>query len=306
MNNIRISFSISDLENFTGIKAHTLRAWERRYGLFSPERTEGNQRYYDLNNLQKLLNVKILYDHGHKISEIAAMPAQEIPQNILNATSTKLTFDYAIDSFKMAMLEFDQLKFEKTYQGLKEVIGFRDIFIQVFIPLLEQIGLLWQVNSISPANEHFISNLIQQKVLTNIEQVGQQVDFSGDHVFVLYLPMHEIHDLGLLFLHYELMSTGNRSIYLGQSVPIDSLGHLRDRFPAITYVSYFTVNPDVTKIDKYLQRINDELLTRKADDFWILGRQTAHMDRDKLPDRVNIYPGLNQLLESKEWRPLEV
>lgn len=273
--------------------------------MFSPERTEGNQRFYDLKNLQKLLNVKLLYDHGHKISEIAAMPAHQLPQNILNATSTGLTFDHAIDSFKMAMLEFDQHKFEKTYQGLKEEIGFRDIFIQVFIPLLEQIGLLWQVDSITPANEHFISNLIQQKVLTNIECVGHQMDYSDDHVFVLYLPMHEIHDLGILYLHYELVSRGKRSIYLGQSVPIESLTPMTSRFDSITYVSYFTVTPDVSKIGNYLDRVNEELLTREQDDLWILGRQTAHIDKDMLTSRINTYPGINQLLESKQWRPIE-
>lgn len=305
MNNIRTSFSISDLENFTGIKAHTIRAWERRYGLFTPQRTEGNQRFYDLENLQKLLNVKLLYDYGHKISEIAAMPDHQLPQNILNATSTKLTFDHAIDSFKIAMLEFDQSKFERTYQGLKEEIGFRDIFIEVFIPLMEQIGLLWQVDSITPANEHFITNLIQQKVLTNIEAVGHQMDYSDKHVFVLYLPMHEIHDLGILYLHYELVSRGKRSIYLGQSVPIESLTPMISRFESITYVSYFTVSPDVTKIGSYMERVKDELLTRPQDNLWILGRQIAHIDNDMLPYRANIYPGLTQLLGSKEWRPIE-
>ena len=234
------------------------------------------------------------------------MPEHQLPQNILNATSTKLAFDHAIDSFKIAMLEFDQSKFERTYHRLKEEMGFRDIFIEVFIPLLEQIGLLWQVDSITPANEHFITNLIQQKVLTNIDTVSHQVDYSDEHVFVLFLPMHETHDLGILYLHYELVSRGKRAIYLGQSVPIESLISMISRFESITYVSYFTVTPDVTKIDSYMDRVNDELLTRPQDDLWILGRQIAHIDKDKLFPRVHLYPGLNQLLDSKEWRPIEL
>jgi len=249
--------------------------------------------------------VKLLYDYGHKISEIAAMPAHQIPQNILTATSTKLTFEHAVDSFKLAMLSFDQTKFEQTFQGLKELMSFRDIFLEVFVPLLEQIGVLWLLDSITPANEHFISSLIQQKVLTNVEQVGQQLNPSDAKVFVLYLPENEIHDLGLLFLHYELLSRGQRSIYLGQCVPIESLVQLQAQFKDITYVSYFTVSPSPSNAQRYMQKVEDELLARAEDDLWILGRQTGHMVPDELPSRVSIYPGLSQLLASEAWKPIE-
>ena len=287
-NNIKYSFSIRDLENFSGIKAHTIRMWERRYNLLTPERTEGNQRTYDLTNLQKLLNVKLLYEHGHKISKIAAYDSEEIPKMVVDIITRTEESTQAIDSFKLAMLNFDQSIFERTYIKLISNISFRRVFIDVFIPLLEQIGYLWQADSITPAHEHFICNLIQQKLLANIERVQVIQHHKQERVYVLYLPDGEIHDLGLLFLHYELTLRGCKSIYLGQSVPMDNLFDLMNIHETLTFVSYFTISPRPERLDDYVKRLNEELLVRENDSFWALGRRTTDIDMEGLQENFQI------------------
>ena len=157
MNNIKNTFSIKDLENLSGIKAHTIRIWEKRYNILSPMRTDTNIRHYDLQSLQKLLNICLLNDYGYKISKIAQFPQEKIPKMVQEIVSEKSAKSHAINSFKMAMVNFDQALFLKTYDELLSEKSFKEIFYEVFIPLITEIGLLWQSETISPSHEHFIS-----------------------------------------------------------------------------------------------------------------------------------------------------
>ena len=157
MNNVKNVFSIKDLENLSGIKAHTIRIWEKRYNVLEPMRSDTNIRYYNLVNLQKLLNITLLHDHGYKISRIAKFTEQQIPEAVREIISEKSVKSHAISSFKMAMLNFDQSLFFKTYDTLLSEKSFREVFHEVFIPLMNEIGLLWQSETITPAHEHFIS-----------------------------------------------------------------------------------------------------------------------------------------------------
>lgn len=163
MNSVKTSFSIRDMENLSGIKAHTIRIWEKRYNLFRPERTNTNIRTYNITSLQKLLNVTLLYNNGYKISKIAKLGDEKIPALVNEIVSQKSEKNHTLNSLKLSMLNFDQSLFLKTYNGLMEEKSFTQIFNEVFIPLLNELGLLWQTNTISPAHEHFISNLIKQK-----------------------------------------------------------------------------------------------------------------------------------------------
>lgn len=174
MNNIKSVFSIKDLENLSGIKAHTIRIWEKRYNILEPMRTDTNIRLYDVANLQKLLNITLLHDHGYKISKISRFPKEQIPQIVNEIITKKSAKSHAISAFKMAMMNFDQTLFFSTYNDLLNEKTFREIFFEVFIPLIEEIGILWQNNTISPAHEHFISYLIKQKVLINTEKLQMQ------------------------------------------------------------------------------------------------------------------------------------
>ncbi len=164
MNNVKKFFSIRDLENLSGIKAHTIRIWEKRYNLLTPERTATNIRTYSLASLQKLLNITLLYNNGTKISKIAKIPEENIPLMAREIVAKNSVKNHAINAFKLAMINFDQTLFFNTYNSLLAERSFRDIFIEVFIPLLNELGLLWQTDTISPSHEHFITNLIKQKV----------------------------------------------------------------------------------------------------------------------------------------------
>jgi DNA-binding transcriptional MerR regulator len=198
MNNVKNVFSIKDLENLSGIKAHTIRIWEKRYNILEPMRTDTNIRLYDLRNLQKLLNIVLLHDYGYKISRIAKYNDEEIPEIVNTIISEKSAKSHAISSFKMAMVNFDQALFFKTYDALLSEKSFREVFFEVFIPLMNEIGLLWQAETITPAHEHFISYLIKQKLLTNTEKLQILEPRYNDRVYILYLPYNEIHEFGAL------------------------------------------------------------------------------------------------------------
>ena len=214
MNIVKNTFSIKDLENLSGIKAHTIRIWEKRYNILEPMRTETNIRLYDLENLQKLLNITLLHNHGYKISKISKFPKDKIPALVNEIVTEKSAKSHALSSFKMAMMNFDQTLFFKTYNELLSEKSFREIFYEVFIPLIQEIGLLWQTDTITPAHEHFISYLIKQKVLINTEELQIKEPTKNDKVFVLYLPLNEIHELGLMYLNYEILLKGYQTIYL--------------------------------------------------------------------------------------------
>ena len=201
MNNIKNTFSIKDLENLSGIKAHTIRIWEKRYNILEPNRTDTNIRLYDTANLQKLLNITLLHNHGYKISQISKYPPEKIPAIVKEIISKKSVKTHAIAAFKLAMINFDQTLFIATYDKLLSEKSFREIFYEVFIPLIEEIGMLWQTDTITPAHEHFISYLIRQKILLNTEMLQRLEPQKKDRVFVLFLPMNEIHELGLMYIN---------------------------------------------------------------------------------------------------------
>ena len=217
MNNVKKYFSIRDLENLSGIKAHTIRIWEKRYNLLSPERTDTNIRIYSLASLQKLLNIILLYNNGYKISKIAKIPETELPAVVREIIAKNSMKSHAINAFKLSMINFDLSLFQNTYNSLLSTRSFREIFWEVFMPLLNELGLLWQTDTISPAHEHFITNLIKQKIYTSTEKLQVIEPTRNDKIFVLYLPDNEIHEIGLLFLNYEIVLKGYKTIYLGQT-----------------------------------------------------------------------------------------
>jgi DNA-binding transcriptional MerR regulator len=277
MNNIKNVFSIKDLENLSGIKAHTIRIWEKRYAVLEPMRTDTNIRLYDLASLQKLLNITLLHNHGYKISKISKFPPEKIPELVNEIISSKSAKNHAISSFKMAMMNFDQTLFFNTYNKLLSEKSFREVFYEVFIPLMSELGLLWQTDTITPAHEHFISYLIKQKLLINTEKVQVVQPTRNDKVFVLYLPMNEVHELGVMYLNYEILTAGYKTIYLGESVPTSSLKDVKKYFDNIVFVSYMTVQPDKEKINEYIEDIKNELLDDNTE-LWCMGRMTEHID----------------------------
>ncbi len=300
MNNIKNEFSIKDLENLSGIKAHTIRIWEKRYNLLQPNRTDTNIRNYDLENLQKLLNVTFLNKNGYKISKISNLNEKEISSYVNEIALKDNAENHAINSFKLAMLNFDQVLFYKTYNNLKKEKSFKEIVNEVFMPFLTELGTLWQTDTISIAHEHFISTLIRQKILLNIEKLQIQTKSDKIQTFVLYLPMNEIHDIGLLFTQYELVSRGYHSIYLGPTVPIKSLSSLLNYYDDLVFISYFTVKPEKDHINDYLKEFNEVILKSTKNELWILGRLLEHVNSSKIPPQIKKFSSIENLVERLE------
>lgn len=297
MNNHKKSFSIRDLENLSGIKAHTIRIWEKRYNLLSPDRTHTNIRAYSVSSLQKLLNITLLYNGGYKISKIAKIPEKNIPlmvREIITDTNFK---NHSISAFKLAMINFDQALFTKTYNGLLADRSFREIFRDIFIPLLKELGMLWQTDTISAAHEHFIGCLIKQKIVTNTEKLQHIEPLKKDKIFVPFLPENEIHDIGLLYLNYEIVLRGYKSIYLGQTVPMENLGDIMKYFDNLHFVSYLTVVPTKDKINGYIKDFASMTKGHTNPHLWLLGRQTQFVAQKNLPDFIKIFTSLDQVIE---------
>lgn len=297
MNNIKSTFSIKDLENLTGIKAHTIRIWEKRYNLLQPERTDTNIRYYSLSNLQKLLNISYLNNNGYKISKIAALKNDDISQLVKEVAENDTTNNHAIDAFKLSMLNFDQKLFYDTYESLIKEKSFGEIFYQDLIPLLSEIGMLWQTDTITPAHEHFLTSLIRQKILVNTEIIQSQNQVNSDKIYVLYLPDNEIHELGLMVINYEIIAKGHQSIFLGQSVPLDSLKDLLNYYDDITFISYFTVKPEKDDIADYIKDFSQTLIVKDSIKFWILGRMLDEIDLNSLPKQIIPFKTIKDLVK---------
>jgi DNA-binding transcriptional MerR regulator len=296
MNNIKSTFSIKDLENLSGIKAHTIRIWEKRYDLLEPMRTDTNIRSYDVQNLQKLLNVVLLTDFGYKISKISKLNQEEIEKFVLKIQTEKTINNHVLSNFKMAMLNFDQSLFVKTYNELLNNKKFSEIFFETFIPLLEEIGVLWTTNTITPAHEHFISHLIKQKILIEIEKYQVSQKDISDKTYILYLPFNEIHDLGLLFLHHEIITKGHHSVYLGRSLPIENLIELNNHFKKITYITYLTVEPNEDEIDNYLNEFNNTILKDNTNELLIFGRKAKTLENEKLPKNIKSIENIHDFI----------
>jgi len=293
---IKNSFSIKDLENLSGVKAHTIRIWEKRYNLLEPERSDSNIRTYDLQNLQKILNVSLLNNSGIKISRIAEFGEDELCVKVKEITIENKQNSVALNDFKIAMLNFDQSLFETTYNKLLARNSFRDVFLKEFISLLTDIGNLWTTNTITPSHERFISTLIKQKILVNIERI-QNTNSKEDKVFILFLPLNEMHDIGILYLHFELTLKGYKSIFLGSSIPVDDLYELQNIFSDITYVSYFTVEPKINSAHDYLKDLDKNILSKRKEQLHIIGNNTLQLDKNKISKNIIIHKSIVDLID---------
>ena len=299
MNSVKSSFSIKNLENFSGIKAHTLRIWEKRYNLLEPERTETNIRRYSLDNLKKLLNVTLLYNHGFKISKISNLSNQEIYDSVSNIALKSNSEQIAINAFKLAMINFDCELFNKNYYEIFANRNFEYIFIDIFMPLMKELGILWQTGAISPTHEHFITNLIKQKIHIQTERVQQNIKKNTDYpIFVLFLPENEIHELGILYLNYLILSKGFRTILLGQSIQISSLENLYTYRNSFNFVTYITIEPSKKEIMPYLKSFNEKLLLNTSSKLIVFGPQQKEIDFNNLPNKIELYRSVNSFINN--------
>ncbi len=232
-------FSIKDLEKISGIKAHTLRIWEQRYGILKPTRTDTNIRCYCNEELKNILNVSLLNNNGYKISKIATLSKAQIADEVNKIVNSDTPDSEQIEGLIISMVDMDELRFEKIISNNILRTGFSHTIEAVIYPFLHKIGLMWQTGSINPAQEHFISNLIRQKLIVAIDGVIVPEN-KKQKKFILFLPDGELHEVSLLYFTYLIKSKGHQVIYLGQSVPFIDLQRVYSIREPHYIVSVFT------------------------------------------------------------------
>lgn len=294
---VKTQFSIKDLENLSSIKAHTIRIWEKRYKLLSPDRTDTNIRHYDIENLMKLLNVTYLYNNGYKISKIAKLKQEEIANLIQQSGLSDSAESYAITEIKTAMLTFDPQLFQETFTKLEKQYTFREVFFNILIPLLNDIGLLWQTGTIDPSHERFISELIKQKITVEIEKQFKKEPSIKDRLFVLFLPLNEIHEIGLLYINYELLNKGYKTIFLGNNIPTHNLKHLINHHENIVFVSYLTVQPEKENLEDFISELKTVVLNNNQNEVWLFGSQIIDEPDERFPKNFKVFRNLSEFLK---------
>jgi DNA-binding transcriptional MerR regulator len=248
------NYSIKELEKLSGIKAHTIRIWEKRYRIITPQRTATNIRCYTDDDLKKIMNVSLLNHNGIKISQIARMSQEGISDKIFEISESKSEADIYVDQLVVAMVDMEEDQFEKILAGLIRKIGFERSITEVVYPFLEKIGILWQTSTITPAHEHFISNLIRQRIIYAVATLP--IPSRKSRKVVLFLPEGELHEIGLLFFHYLTRKNGFKTYYLGQSVPHEDLKSVyRVHQPDILITSLVS-SPSTNKVEDYIQLLS--------------------------------------------------
>jgi MerR family transcriptional regulator, light-induced transcriptional regulator len=283
-------YSINDLEKITGIKAHTIRMWEKRYGIIEPQRTSTNIRFYSDRDLKKLMNISTLNKNGIKISEIVDLSTNQICEKIIELNSSGGAIDTFINNLIIATVELNELLFNKILTSSIIKVGLEKTYITVLQPFLEKIGIMWQAGSINPAQEHFITNLIRQKLIVAIDNLDETNDITSKK-FILFLPDNERHELGLLFYNYLLKKAGNKIFYLGQSVPLNDLKKIQQIVKADYLLTIFTTG----QTNKQFQSIITKLSELIPDNiYFISGLQVKEQEID-FPKNVIPFTNFEEL-----------
>lgn len=279
-----VRYSINDLEKITGIKAHTIRIWEKRYKVVCPKRTPTNIRYYTDQDLLRLLNISTLNKYGFKISEIVGMPLDEVCEKIADISRSATDFESQINNLTVAMMELNEDAFEKVLSTTILKIGFEKTVTHVLYPLLEKIGVLWQIGTINPAQEHFLTNLIRQKMIVAID--GQHEPMAPKaKTFLLYLPEMEFHEIGLLFYNYLIKKSGHKVVYLGQNVPFKDMTEVAQIRNPEYILTYFVSALTPKEVSGYLKKMAEDLADKK---IILSGLQVRELDLNLAQNMVPI------------------
>ncbi|MFL0685168.1 MAG: MerR family transcriptional regulator [Algoriphagus aquaeductus] len=295
------TYSIKDLEQLSGIKAHTLRIWEQRYSLLSPKRTDTNIRFYDDDDLKLILNVALLNDNGFKISKIASMESNEIREEVMKLTERSLTHDDQIHALTICMIEMDEDRFDKILSTNILKLGFEQTMLNIIYPFMSKIGVLWQTGAINPAQEHFISNLVRQKLIVAIDG---QITQGGGKKFLLFLPEGELHEISLLFASYLIKSKGHKVIYLGQSTPNDDLLSVYKLHQPDFLLTVITTSPSSEYVQEYVNALSERF---SSSEILVTGYQVIGQDLvfPKNVRQMNYIRDIKELLEEIEQVPQE-
>ena len=263
-------FSISQLERFSGIKAHTIRIWEQRYNALQPNRSEGNTRYYDNDQLRRLLNIVSLSKQDYKVSELCAMTDQQLFKlvwELKNEIENK-TEEYFISQLVAAGISYDESYFDKIFSHTLLRYGMKDTYLKVIYPVLVRTGLMWTCNNLAPANEHFISNLFRQKLFTAIDALPSPKPESDS--WLLFLQENEFHEIGLLLAHYLIRLSGKKVIYLGGNVPMESVIAAAKEISCDNLLLFLVHRDSELEVCQYLKDLNSRFTGKN---IYIAGEQ---------------------------------
>jgi DNA-binding transcriptional MerR regulator len=281
-----MDYSIKDLERISGIKAHTLRIWEKRYSLFSPQRSDTNIRSYDDDDLRKLLNINTLIKGGWKISHIGKLSNEEIGfevERLFNQVSNdSIDCTPYVNAMVGAMLDLNEREFEKVFATVTTRFGLKETMMRVVNPFLQQVGLMWTVWKVHPGHEHFASNIIRRKLFGAIDSLIPLPPKPDK--FLLFLPEGEHHEIGLLFANYWLRSEGFETIYLGQNVPFEALEQVVEKNKPNKLFTFFIVNTEPDQVKSYLKVLSE---TFTSQSIYVAGSQHI-FNGLTIPDNINI------------------
>jgi DNA-binding transcriptional MerR regulator len=285
------AFTIKDLENLSGIKAHTIRIWEQRYNFLKPKRTTTNIRYYCNDELKTVLNIALLNKYGFKISHIDRMQPQEIREKILSLGDARAVQERIVNDLVQEMVDLDINKFEQILANYISSKGIERTVIQIIFPFLEKIGILWQTGHIIPAQEHLVTNIIRQKLIVAIESTVSHVKL--DKTFLLFLPEGEHHELGLLFMYYLVKSRGANTIYLGANVPLKDVEYVINLKKPDTVFVHLTATASNFNFDKFLTNVQRYFSTVNT----VVSGQLTQQYRKKIPSCVQFKRSLTEVME---------
>ena len=285
-------YSIRDLEKLTGIKAHTIRIWEQRYRLIEPARTNTNIRYYTDDNLRHLFNIALLNRHGYKISKLAKMRPEEIADRVSDISANNDSQNTQIDALTLAMIDLDEIQFDQIFSTYTWEHGFERAMLELVYPFLDKLNVLWLAQSVSPAHEKFISNLIRRKLMCAIDK--EPFELARDaSTLLLYLPEGETQELTLLFLHYLLRNRRQKVVYLGANT---SLSDLRDACQPLQPDFVYTILHEPFG-RQTVQAYVDQAADRIGRATLLLSGPQIFMNPVKLPANARVLNGLGDTLQ---------
>lgn len=285
------AFTIKDLENLSGIKAHTIRIWEQRYNFLKPSRSDTNIRYYSNDELKKILNIALLNKYGYKISHINKMSEEEIQQNLLALSETQAHVERIVNDLIKCMIDLDIVKLEGILDEHIRTNGIEKTITEIIFPYMEKIGILWLTNHINPAQEHFVSNIIRQKIIVGIE--GINTPLKVNKTVLLFLPEGEHHELGMLFMYYLLKNRGISTIYLGTNVPLKDVEYVVNLKKPDYIYSHLTAIGNNFNFDKFITTITKKFNGTSI----ILSGSLTHTYENKIPPHINVKKSLPEVME---------
>jgi DNA-binding transcriptional MerR regulator len=285
------SFTIKDLENLSGIKAHTIRIWEQRYQFLKPSRTQTNIRYYSSAELKMLLNIALLNKYGYKISHIDKMCEAELREKILTLSGPEALQERIVNDLIQSMVDLDMDKLEDTIDRYILSKGIERTITQIIFPFMQKIGVLWLTNHINPAQEHLVTNIVRQKLIVGIESVSTSL--KVDKSILLFLPEGEYHEIGLLFVYYLLKSRGVTVIYLGANVPLNDVEYVVKLKRPDYLFSHLTSVAHKFNFDKFIATITKKFATTPV----IISGLLTQVYEKKIPPQVKFKKSLSEVTE---------